>query len=124
MGKGNHYCEQCKKGSHGESHFMSGALIGALVGTALGVLFAPDTGEKTRKKLKVVGDDLSVKGKVTLDKVEGIAEEVRVAAAPLIEEIERNYLKDVLTRKKGKINESARDAGISSPLSPSSRNGR
>ena len=31
-----------------------------------------------------------------------------------IEEIERNYLKDVLARNKGKINESARDAGISS----------
>jgi DNA-binding NtrC family response regulator len=30
-----------------------------------------------------------------------------------IEEIERNYLKDVLARNKGKINESARDAGIS-----------
>jgi len=31
-----------------------------------------------------------------------------------IEEIERNYLKDVLARNKGKINDSARDAGISS----------
>ncbi len=31
-----------------------------------------------------------------------------------IEEIERNYLKDVLARNKGIINESARDAGISS----------
>jgi DNA-binding NtrC family response regulator len=31
-----------------------------------------------------------------------------------IEEIERNYLKEVLIRNKGKINESARDAGISS----------
>jgi transcriptional regulator with GAF, ATPase, and Fis domain len=31
-----------------------------------------------------------------------------------IEEIERNYLKDVLAHNKGKINESARDAGISS----------
>jgi DNA-binding NtrC family response regulator len=30
-----------------------------------------------------------------------------------ITEIERNYLKDVLSRNKGKINESARDAGIS-----------
>ena len=29
-----------------------------------------------------------------------------------IEEIERNYLKDVLTRNKGRINQSARDAGI------------
>ncbi|NNK84510.1 MAG: sigma-54-dependent Fis family transcriptional regulator, partial [Desulfobacterales bacterium] len=29
-----------------------------------------------------------------------------------IEEIERNYLKDVLTRNKGRINESARNAGI------------
>jgi DNA-binding NtrC family response regulator len=31
-----------------------------------------------------------------------------------IEDIERNYLKDVLARNKGRINESARDAGISS----------
>jgi DNA-binding NtrC family response regulator len=31
-----------------------------------------------------------------------------------VREIERNYLKDVLARNKGKINESARDAGISS----------
>ena len=31
-----------------------------------------------------------------------------------IEDIERNYLKDVLMRNKGRINESARDAGISS----------
>jgi len=31
-----------------------------------------------------------------------------------IENIERNYLKDVLTRNRGKINDSARDAGISS----------
>jgi len=31
-----------------------------------------------------------------------------------IEDIERNYLKDVLVRNKGRINESARDAGISS----------
>jgi DNA-binding NtrC family response regulator len=31
-----------------------------------------------------------------------------------IEDIERNYLKDVLLRNKGRINESARDAGISS----------
>ncbi len=29
-----------------------------------------------------------------------------------IDEIERNYLKDVLSRNQGKINESARDAGI------------
>ncbi len=30
-----------------------------------------------------------------------------------VEEIERNYLKDILARKRGKINDSARDAGIS-----------
>ena len=30
-----------------------------------------------------------------------------------VEEIERNYLKDVLARNRGKINDSARDAGIS-----------
>ena len=30
-----------------------------------------------------------------------------------IEEIERNYLKDVLAHKKGKISDSAKEAGIS-----------
>jgi DNA-binding NtrC family response regulator len=30
-----------------------------------------------------------------------------------VEEIERNYLKDILARNRGKINDSARDAGIS-----------
>lgn len=30
-----------------------------------------------------------------------------------VEEIERNYLKDVLARNRGKINDSAREAGIS-----------
>ncbi|MBT6401056.1 YtxH domain-containing protein [candidate division WWE3 bacterium] len=90
MGRKNHYCEQCKKSGGGESHFMSGAVLGALVGAALGVLFAPAPGEKTRKKLKDVSEDLSVKGHEVLEKAEVIVDEVKMAAAPLMDELEKN----------------------------------
>ncbi len=34
-------------------------LVGAAVGGALGILFAPDKGSETRKKLLAKGDDLT-----------------------------------------------------------------
>lgn len=34
------------------SHFIEGIILGALAGLATGVLFAPATGEETRRKLK------------------------------------------------------------------------
>ncbi len=41
------------------SKLMSALLVGAAIGGALGILFAPDKGSETRKKISTKGHDLS-----------------------------------------------------------------
>jgi gas vesicle protein len=41
--------------------FLNGLLMGVAVGALVGVLFAPDKGSKTRKKLRRQSDDLKEK---------------------------------------------------------------
>ncbi len=41
--------------------FVSGLLMGVAVGAFVGILFAPDKGSKTRKKLRRQSDDLKEK---------------------------------------------------------------
>jgi gas vesicle protein len=48
-------CECCKNNK--EKQFVAGALIGAALGAVMGVLFAPSSGEDTRKKIKQTAKD-------------------------------------------------------------------
>lgn len=73
-----------------DGSFMTGMFFGLIVGGILGVLFAPDAGENTRRKLKDTSDDLKEKGDKVLEKAGRFVEDVRVAADPLVDEIEKN----------------------------------
>jgi gas vesicle protein len=54
-----------------------GATVGGIVGAALGILFAPDKGDETRKKLIAKGGDLS--GSIK-DKFNDLVQEVKKEA--------------------------------------------
>ncbi len=86
-------CKHCENlhnhNNGGGSNFMSGLVWGALIGAALGVLYAPDSGDKTRKKLQKVSEDVKEKGQKLYDDAQVLAEDVKVAAKPLLEELER-----------------------------------
>ncbi|OGC47940.1 hypothetical protein A2886_01640 [candidate division WWE3 bacterium RIFCSPHIGHO2_01_FULL_42_13] len=84
----NHYCEHCNHSKSGG--FTNGLLIGALVGAALGLLYAPATGDKTRKKVKKAAAELSERGQKAWEDVSDLAEDAGSAAEPLLKELEKN----------------------------------
>lgn len=47
------------KDLNGTGNLLGGVLLGAIIGGAMGVLFAPDKGCNTRKKIMSKGDDLT-----------------------------------------------------------------
>lgn len=80
--------------------FMSGVFWGTLIGGVLGVLYAPDSGKETRKKLKNTADKVSEKGHKALDETMVLVEDVKVASEPLVSELEKK-LKPILHQAKG-----------------------
>lgn len=66
----------CANKNH-DNQFMNGLVFGAIIGLAAGVLFAPDKGEETRKKVK----------KAKLD-AEAFVAEKKQHVMPLVNELE------------------------------------
>lgn len=60
--------------SNSTGKLMSAILMGAAIGGVLGILFAPDKGSETRKKIATKGNDLTDAVK---DKVNEIADKFR-----------------------------------------------
>lgn len=69
-------------------NFFKGLVFGALGGAILGILFAPDEGKKTRKRLKRTGLELR-------DKAIETAEELEEVVGPWVEEAKEG-VKDVV----------------------------
>ena len=73
---------------------IGGILIGTVVGAALGILFAPQDGTKTRNKIatgaKDLADDLVKKMKTTADRVKGKAEEMGDMAEEKMTNVKNN----------------------------------
>lgn len=67
---------------------LSGIVLGALVGAGLGVLFAPDKGEITRKKIKE--EALSAKEGIDIA-VSELSNDIREAVKDLKEDTSKSY---------------------------------
>src|SRR2546426_203645 len=64
--------------------FLSGLIVGGLLGAALGLLFAPDVGERTRERLRKQGEELGSRAREQADRV---AERVRETAGDVAERV-------------------------------------
>ncbi|GIW69276.1 MAG: hypothetical protein KatS3mg101_0023 [Patescibacteria group bacterium] len=71
--------------------FMKGAFWGALVGAVLGILLAPDSGEKTRKKIKEKSDEFAEKGREALEELAEKTEKIKEQIEPYKEEAEELF---------------------------------
>ena len=88
-------CKDCNHKSDGS--FLSGVLFGAIIGAVAGVLYAPDRGDDTRKKLKKDADKF-------MGKAEPIVNETIKRAKPIIAGVKENT-GPLIERAKQKINE-------------------
>jgi gas vesicle protein len=69
-----HHCPKC----HSGDTFLRGATWGFVIGGVLGLLFAPDKGEETRKRLKKLVKEYREKGEDALVIAKDEAEKAKV----------------------------------------------
>lgn len=71
-------------------YFASGLLLGAVIGSIVGVLYAPDSGKRTRKRIQrksdEILDDAVSYAKQSRDKAEEIVEDGKKRVEELLEE--------------------------------------
>jgi gas vesicle protein len=65
-----------------------GFLVGAAAGAALGVLFAPDKGTKTRKRIARQADDISSSVK---DSVNENIEDLKEYVTTMVDDVKKQY---------------------------------
>lgn len=70
--------------------FASGLILGAVIGSVLGILYAPDSGKRTRRRIQRKSDefidDAVTYAKQSRDKAEEIVEEGKKRVEELLEE--------------------------------------
>lgn len=70
--------------------FASGLILGAVIGSVLGILYAPDSGKRTRRRIQRKSDefidDAVAYAKQSRDKAEEIVEEGKKRVEELLEE--------------------------------------
>ena len=113
--------KHCNSNHNGDA-FFKGLFWGAVAGAILGVMFAPDKGEETRKKLKKLAEEYEEKGheaaktaKVEFNKAKTKYEKIMEEAEPIIEEakdkiakIEKQVEKEV-GKDKGPVLDALQD---------------
>ena len=71
-------------------YFASGLLLGAVIGSVVGILYAPDSGKRTRKRIQrksdEILDDAVNYAKKSRDKAEEIVEEGKKRVEELLDE--------------------------------------